>query len=171
MRAILILLATCLATMTHAGPNFSFPSIDGEEIQLQDLRGGPVLVVNTASRCAFTRQYDGLQELYDDYKDRGLTVIAVPSDDFRQELSSAEKVKEFCALNFDLTLPMTEITHVRGDNAHPFFQWLETEHGFAPKWNFTKVLLDADGNFVAEFGSMVRPTAGKLTRAIEAQLR
>ena len=124
---------------------FDFGSIDGGTLDMDDWRGRPVLVVNTASLCGFTLQYDGLQALYDRYRDAGLVVLAVPSDDFRQELASDAKVKEFCALNFSLTLPMTEITHVKGAKAHPFYRWLADSEGFVPSWNFNKVLLAPDG--------------------------
>lgn len=171
LRRLILTLALILTPLSLAAADFTFDSIDGGKIRLSDLRGGPVLIVNTASQCAFTKQYDGLQELYDRYRAQGLTVLAVPSDDFRQELANGEQVKEFCAINFDLTLPMTDITPVRGGDAHPFYRWLLASEGVKPKWNFSKVLLDADGAFVANFGSMVRPTAPKLTRAIEAELQ
>lgn len=100
---------------------FSFPSIDGGTIDLDDYAGKPVLVVNTASLCGFAGQFDDLQDLHDTYAARGLVVLAVPSDDFRQELASAAEVKEYCAANFDLTIPMTDITHVTGAEAHPFY--------------------------------------------------
>ncbi|MFN3641481.1 MAG: glutathione peroxidase [Gemmobacter sp.] len=149
---------------------YSFASIDGGTIRLDEFAGRPVLVVNTASRCGYTRQYDDLQALYDRYRARGLVVLAVPSNDFRQELASNEQVAEFCAVNFDLDLPMTEITPVRGPDAHPFYRWLAREHGFAPTWNFNKVLIDGNGKLVATWGSAVRPTARAVTREIERLL-
>ena len=144
-------LLTLILPLVMAGPAvaFEFASIDGGELDLDAWRGRPVLVVNTASLCGFTPQYDGLQALYDRYREAGLVVLAVPSDDFRQELASGAEVKEFCALNFSLTLPMTEITHVKGARAHPFYRWLADSEGFVPSWNFNKVLLAPDGT-VAE---------------------
>jgi glutathione peroxidase len=124
-------------------------------------------VVNTASLCGFTPQYDDLQALQDDYGARGLVVLAVPSDDFSQELDDAGAVKEFCAVNFDLTLPMTDITPVTGEAAHPFYQWLRTEHGFEPRWNFNKVLIGPTGELVATWGSTTRPTSRAITSKIE----
>lgn len=162
-------LVLCLPVAAQAG--FRFASIDGGEIDLETLRGQPVLVVNTASLCAFTRQYDELQSLQDRYGDAGLTVLAVPSDDFRQELGSAEEVAEFCAVNFDLTLPMTDITSVRGTEAHPFYRWLAQDHGFTPVWNFNKVLIGPDGELVATWGSGTKPTSAAITSRIEALLR
>jgi len=165
--------AVVLALMAGPGmalAGFSFTSIDGGTIDLDDFSGRPVLVVNTASLCAFTRQYDELQALQDRYNAGGLVVLAVPSDDFRQELADAEAVKAFCDVNFDLTLPMTDITTVRGRDAHPFYLWLRDSHGFAPDWNFNKVLIGPDGSLVATWGSVVRPTSGVITREIEALL-
>lgn len=101
-----------------------FTSIDGGLLALSDWQRQPVLVVNTASQCAFTRQYQGLQNLYDRYRDRGLIVLAVPSDDFRQELATNSEVKEFCELQYGIDMPMTGITHVTGRDAHPFYRSL-----------------------------------------------
>ena len=146
------------ATLAMAEQDFVFEGIDGEDIRLSDFRGGPLLVVNTASRCGFTYQYEGLQALYDEYKDRGLTVLAVPSNAFRQELSSNEAVKDFCEVNYGLTIPMTEVTSVKGSDAHPFYQWLKAEHRFTPRWNFNKVLLDGAGTVVETYGAGDRPS-------------
>jgi glutathione peroxidase len=149
---------------------FSFPSIDGGTIDLDAFKGRPVLVVNTASLCGFAPQFDDLQTLHDSYSQRGLVVLAVPSDDFRQELASAAEVKDYCAANFDLTIPMTDITPVTGDQAHPFYKWLADTEGFTPGWNFNKVLLDGEGEVVATWGSVMRPTAEPVVEKIEALL-
>jgi len=171
MRLIAALLATLLAlpaaALDRAAP---FGNIDGGELRLSDWAGQPVLVVNTASRCGFTPQYDGLQALYDRYRDRGLVVLAVPSDDFRQELSSEAEVKEFCEVNFGLDIPMTTITPVRGPQAHPFYASLAAETGFAPSWNFNKVLIAPDGRVAGTWGSMTKPLSGAITREVEALL-
>ncbi len=148
----------------------TFPSIDGGTLSIEDWRGQPVLVVNTASQCGFTYQYDGLQALYDRYRADGLVVLAVPSDDFNQELNSAEEVKEFCEINFDLDLPMTDISHVRGAKAHPFYQQVRAETGFTPKWNFNKVLLSPEGDVVNAWGSSVKPGSSEITGEIEKLL-
>ena len=153
-----------------AGGRESFSNIDGGAINLADYAGKPVLVVNTASQCGFTPQYDGLQALYDTYRDRGLLVLAVPSDDFNQELADGAAVKEFCEANFGLTLPMTDITHVTGPEAHPFFARVKRDTGFEPAWNFNKVLLDGEGRVVGTWGSQVTPESGKIVGAIEALL-
>jgi glutathione peroxidase len=155
---------------TAAGQNWQFDSIDGGVVSFSDWAGKPVLVVNTASRCGFTKQYDGLQALYDQYRDRGLVVLAVPSQDFKQELASDEEVAEFCEVNFDLTLPMTTITHVRGAKAHPFYQWLAETQNFTPSWNFNKVLIGPDGRVEGLWGSVTRPQSKAITAAIEPLL-
>jgi len=169
---LLILFAALLGLALPAlarGP-FTFASIDGGELRMEDWAGRPVLVANTASLCGFTPQYEDLQALYDRYRERGLVVLAVPSDDFRQELGSEAEVKEFCENTFGLDLPMTEITHVRGAEAHPFYQWLANEHGVEPRWNFNKVLIGPDGALVDSWGSRVNPMSRKITGAVEALL-
>ncbi|MCI5041439.1 MULTISPECIES: glutathione peroxidase [Donghicola] len=149
---------------------FDFTSIEGLQMDTASWEGRPVLVVNTASRCGFTPQYDDLQALHEKYSDQGLVVLAVPSNDFRQELSSAEAVKDFCAVNFDLTLPMTDISKVKGTEAHPFYRWVKETAGFEPGWNFNKVLISGEGEVVATYGSMVKPTSPKLVSQIEQEL-
>jgi glutathione peroxidase len=170
---ILALLAAPLARVASAasptGQAWVFPSIDGGTLDLADFRGGPVLVVNTASRCGFTPQFDGLQALWDRYRGRGLTVVGVPSNSFRQELDSAEAVKDFCEVNFAIDFPMTGIVEVTGEAAHPFYRWA-ADQGRAPEWNFHKLLLDADGAIVGAFGTRTEPDDPALIAAIEALL-
>lgn len=164
MVAILVLLAAIPARA------FEFDNIDGGTLALSDWRGQPVLVVNTASRCGFTKQYDGLQDLQDRFQEQGLVVLAVPSNDFRQELASADKIKEFCEVNFGLDLPMTTITRVTGPSAHPFYQWVRETTGFSPAWNFNKVLLDRNGKVAATFGATARPLSRPILDAVETTL-
>lgn len=168
--ALIFVLLGMSAAMPASARDFTFASIDGGEISLAAFAGQAVLVTNTASMCGFTPQYDGLQRLHETYADRGLIVLAVPSDDFNQEFSDASEVKEFCEVNFNLTVPMTDITPVRGRDAHPFYRWVKDETGFEPRWNFNKVLLDGEGSVVATFGAMDRPTSAKVTRKIDALL-
>lgn len=160
-----------LASAAYAEmPVFVFPSIEGGEISTADWAGHPVLVVNTASRCGYTGQYDGLQRLYDSYRAAGAIVLAVPSNDFRQELASAEAVKEFCTLNYDLDLPMTDIQPVRGPQAHPFYKWVAAQSGFEPGWNFNKILIGTDGAILGTYGAPVKPMSGIITDAIDQAL-
>ena len=170
--SVATLVAALLAVLpAPAQAGYSFVSIDGGTIDLEDLRGRPVLVVNTASLCGFADQFNDLQALQDRYGPEGLFVLAVPSNDFEQELASAAEVKEYCTLTFDLTLPMTDITRVTGPSAHPFYAWLRDAQGFEPAWNFNKVLLDAEGNVVGTWGSTARPTGGRIIGAIERLLQ
>ncbi len=148
----------------------TFNSIDGGTLDLADWAGRPVLVVNTASQCGFTPQYRGLQELYDTYREAGLVVLAVPSDDFNQELEDAEAVKDFCEINYGLDLPMTDITPVRGAEAHPFYRAVKDQTGFSPRWNFNKVLIGPDGAVLGTWGATTRPNARPIVRAVEAAL-
>ncbi|WP_281825390.1 glutathione peroxidase [Jannaschia rubra] len=165
MRALLALLMTALPAAA-----FEFEAIDGGTIDLDDLRGRAVLVVNTASLCAFTGQYADLQTLQDRYGPAGLTVIAVPSNDFRQELDTEDEVARFCEVTYDLTLPLTSITQVTGADAHPFYRWLATTHGRTPRWNFNKALLGPDGALVAFEGSGIGPLSPRFVAVVEGAL-
>lgn len=168
-----IVLALLLSTAVEAGEapveQFRFGSIDGGEMGFGDWPG-PVLVVNTASMCGYTGQYADLQALQDAYADRGLTVVAVPSDDFNQELGTDAEVKDFCEVNYGLTLPIASITPVTGEGAHPFYRWLADTQGFAPRWNFNKVLVGPDGAVLGTWGSSASPTGPAITAAVEAAL-
>jgi len=173
----LALTGAALAMPARAGTvsahDFAFNAIDGGVLRLADYAGRPVMVVNTASRCGFTYQYDGLQALYDRYRERGLMVIGVPSDDFGgQELDTEAEVKEFCAVNFALDFPMAGITRVRGTSAHPFYAWAARTLGpeNAPRWNFHKYLVAPDGSLAAAFPTGVEPTAPELAAAVEGFL-
>jgi len=159
----------CLPLSAQAD-NFSFELIEGETFNTASHKG-PILVVNTASRCGFTRQYAELQSLWDRYKGRGLLVLAIPSNDFKQELANNADVKEFCEVNYNLTLPLTEITHVAKGDIHPFFKWVAAETRFTPNWNFNKILIGSDRTILGTFRSMVKPEAGKITSLIEADLK
>lgn len=168
--AVLAGMAALAGSLAWASAGFRFDSIDGGQIALDDFRGRPVLVVNTASLCGFAPQFDELQALQDRFGPRGLVVLAVPSDDFRQELADEAAVRDYCAVNFDLTLPMTTITHVRGAGAHPFYRWLADEADFVPGWNFNKVLLSGEGEVAGTWGATVRPLSPTITDRIEALL-
>jgi glutathione peroxidase len=167
--ALLTASGAAQAETTGSAADFRFASIDGGEIALSDYAGGPVLVVNTASRCGFTSQYDGLQALYDRYRDRGLVVVGIPSDSFNQELTESAAVKEFCEVNFGIDFPMAEITPVSGPSAHPFYAWARA-NGAGPVWNFHKILLDGEGRIAGSYGPMVSPESPKIAKAIEALL-
>ena len=150
---------------------FEFESIDGGFINLGDFGNQPILITNTASNCGFTRQYDELQKLHEEFSSDGLVVLAIPSEDFFQEFSDNEKVKDFCEVNFSLTIPMTTITKVKGNNAHPFYRWLAVEHNFRPAWNFNKVLINGAGDFVDSFGAFTSPNSRKIRSKIVELLK
>jgi glutathione peroxidase len=142
--------------------DFSATSIDGIERQLVDYKGKVVLVVNTASQCGFTGQYKGLEELYRTYADRGLVVLGFPCDQFgHQEPGDEEEIATFCERNFGVTFPLFAKVDVNGPHAHPLYQWLRSEQGGMIgdkiRWNFTKFLIDTDGNVVSRYGSTTTP--------------
>jgi len=179
LSAALLGLSSMTGTGLAAGPesvtawNFSFTSIDGKPMPLSSFRGRVLLVVNTASFCGFTKQYEALQALDAKYKAQGFNVIGVPSNDFGgQEPKAAGEIKKFCEGMFGVTFPLTDKTVVSGDGAHPFYTWARQELGWlnAPKWNFHKYLVGRDGRLVTSFFSSTPPDAERVTRAIEAEL-
>jgi len=153
--------------------DFSFTSIDGKPLALSQFAGGPVLIVNTASRCGMTPQYEGLQKLWEQYRDRGFAVLGVPSNDFGgQEPGTEAEIKTFCESNYKVDFPMTSKNVVLGPDAHPFYRWASDEAGdaAAPKWNFHKYLIGADGKLKGSFGSKTTPDDPDLIAAVEAEL-
>ena len=131
-----------------------------------------VLIVNTASYCGFTNQYDDLQKLWDMYKSRGLIVLGIPSDSFNQEKKSDDEVKKFCEVNFNINFPLSSITEVKGKNAHDLYKWAKENHGKAaiPKWNFYKILINKEGKIEDTFSSFTKPLSKKITEKIESIL-
>lgn len=159
---------------TRTAYDFSFKTLMGAQpLPLSDFKGKVLLIVNTASKCGFTGQYEGLEKLYETYRDRGLVVIAVPSNDFgAQEPGSAEEIASFCKLNYGVSFPVTSKEAVSGSAPHPFYQWAKDTLGFgtAPKWNFHKYLVDRDGKLVDYFHSTTSPSSGRLVKAVEQLL-
>ena len=176
--------------------DFTAVANDGSQVNFADYKGKVLLIVNTASKCGFTPQYDGLEALYKQFKDKGLVVIGFPCDQFgHQEPGTNEEIVEFCRLNYGVTFPLMEKVEVNGENAHPIYKWLYTEkpfEGFGDgdtakfmdgmlsrndpeyasnpdiKWNFTKFLIDRKGHVVARFEPMVTPN--ELIVSIEKEL-
>ena len=160
------------ALAADSAHDFTLPSIDNGQIKLSHFKGKSILLVNTASYCGFTKQYDGLQALYDSRRDKGLVVLGVPSNDFgNQEPGQKEQIKEFCEVNFAINFPMSDKIVVRGDSAHPLYKWLRAETGDTPSWNFYKFLINGKGQAVASFSSLTKPQSKKLIKAIDASLR
>ena len=152
--------------------DFKINSINGEVIDLNDYRNKVVLLVNTASYCGFTKQYNDLQILWDEYKDKGLIVLAVPSNTFNQEKSSDDEVKKFCEVNFNINFPISTITDVKGDKSHEIFKWAKKNYGKSavPKWNFYKILINKDGKIEDTYTSLTKPTSKKITSKIDQLL-
>jgi len=162
------------AAETPGAFDFSFVAIDGKPMPFAAYRGKVLLVVNTASFCGYTPQYEGLQKLYDSYKDRGLVVIGMPANDFgQQEPGSAKEIKEFCDATYNVQFPMTDKQVVAGPGANPFHKWAAAELGAkaVPKWNFHKVLIGRDGRAVDAFPSKVTPSDQALIAAVETSLK
>lgn len=172
---LLLMLSGGIA-MTHSSStayDFSFKQANGEEFPLSQFKGQVLLIVNTASKCGFTPQYAGLEKLYQNYKDKGLVVIGVPSNDFgKQEPLSNEKIQSFCSINYGVTFPVVQKEKVRGKEAHPFYVWAKQQLGIGtgPKWNFHKYLINRQGQLVDYFHSTTEPDSDRLTSKIESCL-
>ena len=153
--------------------DFDFVAIDGQPLPLKQFVGKAVLVVNTASMCGYTPQYADLQALWEEYRDRGLVVLGVPSNDFGgQEPGGAEQIKDFCAVNFAVDFPMTDKQAVTGAQAHPFYQWARQKLGSAavPRWNFHKYLVAPDGRLADWFPTSTSPKSERVVKAVQAVL-
>ena len=153
--------------------DFSIQGIDGKPMPLAQFRGKVVLLVNTASECSYTVQYEGLKELWLANRDKGLVIVGVPSNDFgAQEPGSANEIASFCKLNYGVTFPLTEKLVVKGAAAHPLYQWAAAKAGDAgrPKWNFHKYLFGRGGEFIDWFKSPSNPTGPTLTSAVKNAL-
>ena len=153
--------------------DFKIDNIIGEEIDFQDYKNKVVLLVNTASYCGFTKQYEDLQRLWEKYKNDGLIVLGIPSNSFNQEKKDNNEVKEFCEVNFNINFPMSVITDVKGDNAHEIFKWAKRNYGKSavPKWNFYKILINKEGKIEDTFSSLTKPTSNKIISKIEKLLQ
>lgn len=150
---------------------FEIDGINGKKLDLNDFKGKVVLVVNVASKCGFTKQYNGLQALHEEFKNQGLVILGVPSNDFgRQEPGTDAEIIKFCDSKFGVSFPMTTKVPVKGDKAHPLYVWLAQSKG-APKWNFHKYLINRDGEIVEAFSSKDSPNSAKLREAIKAALQ
>ena len=152
--------------------DFNIKSISGEIIDFNNYRDKVVLMVNTASYCGFTKQYEDLQNLWEKYKNDGLIVLGIPSNSFNQEKDNNLEVKEFCDVNFNIDFPLSAITKVKGENAHEIFKWAKENHGNSavPKWNFYKILINKEGKVEETFSSLTKPTSEKIIRKIEKLL-
>ena len=153
--------------------DFEFNGIDGNKIELSNFKDKVLVVVNVASRCGYTPQYEGLQMLWSNYKNKNLVVIGVPTNNFKQEPGNNKEIKDFCETNFGINFPMTEKTNVIGKDAHPFYKWAKKNHGIGaiPKWNFHKIVIGKNGKVIDTFASFTKPTSDKFLNLIEKEIK
>lgn len=153
--------------------NFEFIDNTGANYSLAQHSGKVIMVVNTASKCGFTYQYEGLEALWQKYKDRNFVLIAVPSNNFGgQEPGSNREIQEFCDANFKITFPLMSKTNVKGEDAHPFYKWAESQVSYfgKPKWNFHKFIIDKNGEMSEWFSSATSPTDSRIINLIDSKL-
>ena len=154
--------------------DFSINDINEEKLEFSSYKNKTILLVNVASNCGFTKQYSELQKLYDTYKDKGLIVLGVPSNQFGgQEPGSNSDIKDFCESNFNITFPMTSKYSVKGNDAHPVYIWAKDNYGNSaiPKWNFHKILINKNGKIQATYNSFTKPMSKKILGEIEKALQ
>ena len=180
MKQLLIIFLLMFGILEKASANYSklvydfeFNGIDGNKIELSNFKNKVLVVVNVASRCGYTPQYEGLQMLWSNYKNKNLVVIGVPTNNFKQEPGNNKQIKDFCETNFGINFPMTEKTNVIGKDAHPFYKWAKKNHGIGaiPKWNFHKIVIGKNGKVVDTFASFTKPTSGKFLNLIEKEIK
>ena len=149
--------------------DFNFKSIDNQTISLDQYKNKVIVIVNVASRCGFTNQYEDLQQLWTNYKNKDLVVIGVPTNNFKQEPGSNKEIKDFCETTFGINFLITEKNNVRGDDAHPFYKWARKDYGISaiPKWNFHKIVISKKGKIEDTFASFTKPTSKKFIKLIE----
>ncbi len=175
MKKILIILfmfgffTKILASDNRSVYDFQFNGINGNLIKLSEYKDKVIVIVNVASRCGYTPQYEGLQSLWTKYKNKDLIVIGVPTNNFRQEPGSNKEIKDFCETYFGITFPMTEKTNVIGTNSHPFYKWAKNNFGIGaiPKWNFHKIIIGKNGKVADTFSSITKPSSKKFLKTIE----
>ena len=147
--------------------DFNFKDIDGNSVNLSSFIGKPLLIVNTASRCGFTPQYENLQNLFTLYRKTDLTIIATTSNSFNQEFQDPEEIKKICLINYNVGFITSSPISVKGENAHPMYQWINDEYNKSPKWNFYKYLFDRSGSLVESWSSMTKPDSKRITKNID----
>ena len=164
--------SSALANYEKTFFDLNIESISGNTINFSDFKDKVILIVNTASYCGFTNQYEELQDLWDKYNKKGLIVLGIPSNSFNQEKKNSSEVKEFCEVNFNITFPLSTITEVKGNNAHEIFKWAKNNHGSSavPKWNFHKILINKEGKIEDTFSSFTKPLSSKIINKIESIL-
>ena len=161
------------AEYNQLATDFKFDGIDGNVIDLNNYKNKVLVVVNVASRCGFTNQYEDLQELWSNYKNQGLVVIGVPSNNFKQEPGTNKDIKDFCETTFGINFPITEKTNVVGKDSHPFYIWAKENYGrpAIPKWNFHKIVVGKNGKVLDTFASITKPSSNKFIKIIDQELK
>jgi len=150
--------------------DFEFNDIDGSPLSLSEYKGKVIIVINVASQCGFTNQYEDMQKIWNKYQKKGIIIIGVPSNDFgKQEPGNNKEIKNFCEAKFGISFPMTEKVSVKGSEAHPFYIWARENHGKSaiPKWNFHKIIINKDGKVAETFTSITSPSSKKFINLLE----
>ena len=150
--------------------DFSFKDLEGNSLSLSEYKNKVIIVVNVASQCGFTNQYEDMQKIWETYKEKNVVLIGVPSNNFgNQEPGDSKEIKNFCESKFGITFPMTEKINVKGEKAHPFYKWALKNYGknAVPKWNFHKIIIGKDGKIANTFSSITKPSSKKFIKAIE----
>ena len=153
--------------------DFNFNDLDGSPLKLSEYKNKVIIVVNVASQCGFTKQYEDMQKVWEEYQDKGVIMLGIPSNNFgNQEPGTSEEIRNFCEAKFGITFPMTEKITVKGENAHPFYKWAKENHGKSaiPKWNFHKIIIGKDGKVIDTFASITNPSSSKFIKVIEKSL-
>ena len=154
--------------------DFDFNDINGNVLKLSEYKNKVIVVVNVASQCGFTSQYEDMQKIWDKYKKDNVVMLGVPSNDFgNQEPGSSNEIKNFCESKFGISFPMTEKVSVKGPDAHPFYLWAKENFGKSavPKWNFHKIIIDKNGKIVETFSSITKPTSNKFVKSLEKLIK
>jgi len=176
IKYLIIIIIMILSSVTLAenynklAYDFNFKDLDGSNLNLSKYKDKVIVVVNVASQCGFTKQYEDMQRIWDLYQEKGIVMIGVPSNDFgNQEPGDNKEIKNFCESKFGITFPMTEKTKVRGEEAHPFYKWAKDNYGkdAIPKWNFHKIIIGKNGKIYDTFASITNPSSKKFIKAIE----
>ena len=153
--------------------DFQFKDLDGSALNLSEYKGKVIIIVNVASQCGFTKQYEDMQNIWEKYQSKGIVMLGIPSNDFgKQEPGTSEEIKNFCEAKFGITFPMTEKVSVKGPGSHPFYIWARENHGKSaiPKWNFHKIIVGRNGKIDDTFASITNPSSKKFIEAIEKSL-
>ena len=164
---IFLLTSNKLMAENNSIYDFNFLDIDGNKVELSIFKGKPLLIVNTASRCGFTPQYEGLQNLFTKYRKTDLTIIATTSNSFNQEFDDPDDIKKICLVNYNIGFITSSPIEVKGKNIHPMYKWIENNYNKSPKWNFYKYLFNRSGELEESWSSITKPDSKKIINKID----